>query len=190
MTSKPASKSASKATSNTTARTAAADSDVVAQASRALDAAAGLIQQVEDKVTSLCVRNGSLDMAALDRHQIEGHGFAWMASYLEILIATRDWAKDLDDAGKLGRLPTLLLQIGFGEYLAQVGHGIAMSQDEIVQPDRYGLAEGARTFLDDADVGALCAISISARPELIALLRQADRPPSSMRATQTTRPRP
>ena len=96
-----------------------------------------------------------------------------MASYVEILKATLDWARELDGAGTLGRLPTLLLQIGFGEYLAQIGHGIAMSQDEIVRPDRYGLTDPARAFLDHADVAALCAIGINARPELVALLRQA-----------------
>ena len=152
---------------------AAAASDAVAQASRALSAATILVKQVEEKVASLCQRNGSLDMAALDRHQTEAHGLAWMVSYLEILNATLAWAQDLDEKGMLGRLPTLLLQIGFGEYLAQIGHGIAMSQDEIVRPDRYGLTEASRAFLDHADVAAVCAVSVSARPELIALLRQA-----------------
>ena len=148
-------------------------SDVVAQAARAFDAATALVQQVEDKVNALCARNGSLDMAALDRHQTDAHGLAWMVSYLEILKATLAWAKDLDEAGKLGRLPTLLLQIGFGEYFAQIGHGLAMSQDEIVRLDRYGLQEAGRSFLAQADVAALCAINVQARPELITLLRQA-----------------
>src|SRR5678815_2727276 len=98
-------------------------SDVVAQAARALDAASAFVRQVEARVTALCQRNGTFDTAALDRHQTDAHGLAWMVSYLEILKATLAWAKDLDEAGKLGRLPTLLLQIGFGEYLAQIGHG-------------------------------------------------------------------
>jgi (2S)-methylsuccinyl-CoA dehydrogenase len=147
----------------------AAQGSAVAQASRALEAASGFVNQVGDKVFDLC-RN---DAAALDRHQVEAHGFAWMSSYLEILKATLGWAQELEQAGKLGRLPSLLLEIGFGEYLSQIGHGIAMSQDEIVRPERYGLADAARVFLSNADVAALCATSVTARPELIALLRQA-----------------
>jgi (2S)-methylsuccinyl-CoA dehydrogenase len=148
---------------------AAIDGNVVTQAQRALQAATAFVGKVGDKVFELC-RN---DAAALDRHQVEAHGLAWMTSYLEILKATHHWAQDLEQAGKLGRLPALLLEIGFGEYLAQIGHGIAMSQDEIVRPARYGLDEAARDFLADADVARFCAAGVTARPELIALLRQA-----------------
>ncbi len=145
------------------------DAESVQQAARALEVAAGFVEQVGAKVFDLCRNDGT----ALDRHQIEAHGLAWMSSYLEILKATLAWSQDLQQAGKLGRLPLLLLETGFGEYLAQIGHGIAMSQDEIVRPERYGLADAAREFLANPDVAALCATSVTARPELIALLRQA-----------------
>lgn len=154
---------------STSAQATQAGGDRIGQAARALDVAKAFVGQVSDRTFELC-RN---DSAALDRHQVEAHGLAWMASYVEILQATLRWGEELQEAGKLGRLPLLLLETGFGEYLAQIGHGIAMSQDEIVRPERYGLGDEARALLGHADVAALCAASATARPELIALLRQA-----------------
>jgi (2S)-methylsuccinyl-CoA dehydrogenase len=149
------------------------DREVIAQATRALGAATALVGQVEQKVAAICAPNGMLDTGLLDRHQIEGHGLAWMVSYVEILKATLAWAQSLEEAGKLGRLPTLLLQIGYGEYLSQLGNGIAMSQDEVVRLERFGLGEAAQAFRADKDVAFLCGVSISARAELVDLLRQA-----------------
>ena len=49
------------------------------------------------------------------------------------------WAARLDAAGRLGEMERLILQIGFGEYLAQLAGGIPMSQREIVRPHDLGL---------------------------------------------------
>jgi len=50
----------------------------------------------------------------------------------------RRWA---DRLGDLREVEALILQAAFGEYLAQVTGGIAMSQTEIVRPRDLGLAE-------------------------------------------------
>jgi len=146
--------------------------DVIASASRALEAAEAFLAKVEAR-TRACVGGDTIDAGLLDRHQMETHGFAWMTSYVHMLRATRDWASNLDAAGALHRLPALLLEIGFGEYLAQIAGGIAMSQDEIIRPALYGLEADAAMLLAQPDVRRLCAHGMDSRQELIALLRQA-----------------
>src|SRR4051812_2796473 len=93
-----------------------AGSDLVSVARTALEGAEKFVQSVGAQVGKLCQRHGQVNPALLDRHQVEAHGYAWMASYLEILRATLEWAEALDAASELGRLPALLLEIGFGEY--------------------------------------------------------------------------
>jgi (2S)-methylsuccinyl-CoA dehydrogenase len=147
--------------------------ETIKQAARALEAAEMFVAQVAARTDALCKRNGTVDAALLDRHQFAVHGYAWTASYVEILRATLAWASELEKAGSFGRMPALLFRIGFAEYLAQLGHGIAMSQDEIVRPDHYGLAEAANALLASPDVRQLRDDIETARIELIALLRQA-----------------
>ena len=77
-----------------------------------------------------------LDAALIDREQMAVHGFAWMATYVEALRQIRGWASRLDEAGEFGEAEVLILQVAFGEYLAQLAGGIAMSQAEIVRPLR------------------------------------------------------
>src|SRR5690349_20149195 len=79
-----------------------------------------------------------IDEGGLDRHQHAAHGLAWMATYVEALRQLRLWAGRL---GELREAEALILQAGFGEYLAQLEGGIAMSQNEIVRPRDLGLAE-------------------------------------------------
>ena len=49
------------------------------------------------------------------------------------------WAGRLADAGQFGEMEALILQIGFGEYLAQIAGGIPMSQGEIARLSDLGL---------------------------------------------------
>lgn len=71
------------------------------------------------------------------------HGYAWYATLAEAIQATCDWAAALDRDGRLQDLERLILAATTSEYLAQIIHGIAMSQDEVVRPDHYGLATAA-----------------------------------------------
>ena len=115
---------------------ASAASEVIGRARAALEAAEVFVDAAGAVVRRLCLKQGQVNAALLDRHQAEAHGYAWMAAYVEIMRGTLEWAGALDEAGELGRVPALLVEIGFGEYLAQLAGGIAMSQDEIVRPDR------------------------------------------------------
>ena len=50
----------------------------------------------------------------------------------------------MHDADSLGEIEELLVQIGIGEYLAQIAGGIPMSQGEIVRPADVGLVRSSR----------------------------------------------
>ena len=85
------------------------------------------------------VRNGAgTDPTALEREQFAAHGFAWTATYAAGLRELLGWARRLDAHGRLGDLERLIVLAGFGEYLAQLRGGLAISQGEIVRPDDLG----------------------------------------------------
>jgi len=84
---------------------------------------------------------GPVEPALLEEHQYAVHGFAWMATYAAALEQLLGWAERLEDGGLLSDLERLILSAGFGGYLNQLKHGIAMSQDEIVRPGDLGLDE-------------------------------------------------
>jgi (2S)-methylsuccinyl-CoA dehydrogenase len=73
---------------------------------------------------------GKLSSAALEDRQHQAHALAWLATYLEGLRQLQAWATRVSDASQFGEMEALILQIGFGEYLAQISGGIPMSQLE------------------------------------------------------------
>jgi len=75
--------------------------------------------------------------------QRQMHGFAWMTTTVTALQATLGWANTASGAGLFHEVDALALKIGFGEYLAQLTAGIAMSQNEIVRPLELDLGEAA-----------------------------------------------
>ncbi|MEE9300144.1 MAG: acyl-CoA dehydrogenase family protein [Alphaproteobacteria bacterium] len=98
-----------------------------------------------------------LDPERLDAEQFAAHGFAWLATYGAALEQLFGWAERLEAAGRLGALERLILQAGFGEYLAQCSSGIAMSQVEIVRPADLGLDEKALGAFKTPEVRSLIA---------------------------------
>ncbi|MFL7904833.1 acyl-CoA dehydrogenase family protein [Azospirillum argentinense] len=125
--------------------------DLLSTTAAALDAVARLAEAAERGVAALVAPGGRVDAAALDRHQVAAHGFAWVATYAEALRQMQGWAERLDRAGRLGELEACMLQAAFGEYLAQLDGGLAMSQGEIVRPADFGLADAERAaFRTDA----------------------------------------
>ncbi|AWU96841.1 acyl-CoA dehydrogenase family protein [Azospirillum ramasamyi] len=118
--------------------------DLLQATASALDAVAQLAVAAERGVAALVAPDGRVDAALLDRHQVAAHGFAWVATYAEALRQMRGWAERLDRAGRLGELESAMLQAAFGEYLAQLDGGLAMSQGEIVRPADFGLGEAER----------------------------------------------
>ena len=65
------------------------------------------------------------------------------------------YAERMHAGGGLGETEELLVEIGIGEYLAQIQGGIPMSQGEIVRPADLGLAaDGRRRAAGRAAAGA------------------------------------
>lgn len=112
--------------------------------------------------------DGRIDAAAAERDQFAFHGLAWLATYCEALRQLRHWA---GECAAPGELETAILACGYGEYLAQISGGIAMSQVEIVRPGDLGIAEEAQAaFRENADVRALVSLTAPARARIADLI--------------------
>lgn len=79
------------------------------------------------------------ETASVDSVQYDAHGVAWVSTYCEALVQLIDWASRLDAQGAFGEMEELILTIGLGEYLSQLGGGIAMSQGEMFRLSELGL---------------------------------------------------
>jgi (2S)-methylsuccinyl-CoA dehydrogenase len=129
--------------------------DLLRLCEQALAAAESYATLAKAAVARLVAPDGSLDAARLDREQRAAHGFAWLATYVTALRETLRWAQRLRHAGKLGEVESLICQAVFGEYLAQIAGGIAMSQGEIVRPADLGTDDEALALTADDAVRAL-----------------------------------
>lgn len=111
---------------------------------------------------------GKLSGPALEERQFQAHALAWLATYLESLRQLDAWAGRLSDASGFGEMEALILQIGFGEYLAQIAGGIPMSQGEVAR-----LADLGQSWTPGAAAARLIAggNTPAAREALVALMR-------------------
>ena len=96
----------------------------------------------------LLTPDGKPDRKALEREQHMAHGLAWLATYLETLRQTAEWAARIDAEGKFGEIEGLLSQILFSEYLAQIVSGIPMNQGETIRPHELGALKEADVLFD------------------------------------------
>ncbi|MCP5371029.1 MAG: acyl-CoA/acyl-ACP dehydrogenase [Hyphomicrobiales bacterium] len=113
--------------------------DLIPTCAEALEKADGLMAATRTAVAARVMREGRISASALEADQFATHGFAWMATYVEGLREMLGWARRLEEAGKFHELEQLLLQAAYGEYLAQLYGGIAISQVEIVRPRDMGV---------------------------------------------------
>jgi (2S)-methylsuccinyl-CoA dehydrogenase len=113
--------------------------DLIALCREAAAAAEALAEAARASVGARVSEGGKISGAALEAEQFAAHGYAWMRTYVEGLKAMLGWAERLDGEDRFGELEQLMLQAAFGEYLAQLGGGIAISQVEIVRPADMGL---------------------------------------------------
>lgn len=118
--------------------------DLLALTSEALKAADLFAQAATASVASVVKRDGRVKAELLEQEQLAAHGLAWLITYVESLRQLHNWANRLNDEGQLGELESLILQAGFGEYVAQMTGGIPMSQGEIIRPQTL--------YIDDAAI--------------------------------------
>ena len=125
------------------------------------------------EVRARITRDGRISGAALEEHQVPAHALAWLATYVESLRQMRAWAGRLEAEGRFGEMEQLILQIGFGEYLAQIRGGIPMSQGEIARLADMGVTAADAAALAEGAAARLAAEgnSQAARSRLVALMR-------------------
>ena len=121
-------------------------------------------EALRDRVTV----GGKISGAALEEHQFAAHALSWLATYTEALRQMHAWAGRLAESGAFGEMESLLLQIGYGEYLSQILGGIPMSQNEIAR-----LADLGQSWVPGAAATRLMAEgnTHAARARLVALMR-------------------
>ncbi len=113
--------------------------DLLAQTAASLGPVDKVLMQAKAQLRDLVTVGGKVMPALIDQHQTAAHGLAWLATYVQSLHQMQDWAARLTADAKFGEVEQLLLQIGFGEYLAQIVGGIPMSQGEILRLSDLGL---------------------------------------------------
>ncbi len=108
---------------------------------------------------------------SVDAAQAAAHGLAWLATYVEALRQMLGWARRLSEAGRLSEIETLLLDVAFGEYLAQIAGGIPMSQGETVRVSALGVSrEELRRFEDAVDPLVVRGSAPAVKARLAALI--------------------
>ena len=93
---------------------------LTALAREAAPAAETLLAEAKAAVARrVSVENHTVDRL-FDREQRATHGLAWLATYVEAVRQLAAYAERMHDAGTLGEIEELIVQIGLGEYLAQI----------------------------------------------------------------------
>src|ERR1700719_2589189 len=109
----------------------------------AVRAAEGVLQDATRAVRARLAKDNQTPDRALDREQRATHALAWLATYVEAVRQLGAYAERMQEAGRLGELEQLIVELGIGEYLAQIQGGIPMSQGEIARPADMGLSAAA-----------------------------------------------
>lgn len=150
----------------------------MAAARASLVAAREYSEKVRGATARVVAPAGSVDPALLTCEQHRVHGFAWIAASIAALEAMLDWAVRAQGAGRFGEAEELVVRIGFGEYLAQLAHGLPMSAHEVVRPSAFGLEAEARSLAAEPATARLLAEGNTSetRAALAALLSGGARP--------------
>ncbi|PLX38498.1 MAG: acyl-CoA dehydrogenase [Hyphomicrobiales bacterium] len=110
-----------------------------ARAESAVAALTVLLDKARSAIAARVRVDGRISSRKVEEEQRATHGLAWFATYVESLKEMRGYVDRLADHGVYGEIEALIVEIAFGEYLAQCIGGIPMSQGEIVRPSDIGL---------------------------------------------------
>ncbi len=145
-------------------------SDLLALTAASLEPAQTLLDQATGNLRDLVCKDGRPDGELLETHQSATHALSWLATYVESLRQMHGWATRLNSSSKFGEMEQLILQIAFGEYLAQIKGGIMMSQGEIARLHHMGVdgraldTPAVQTLIENANTPA-------ARARLVELMQ-------------------
>ncbi len=107
----------------------------------------------------------------LDTVQHTAHGFAWLATTVEAMRQLVAWSARLAEAGQIGEIEQLILDVGIAEYAAQIVGGIPMSQGETIRLSALGVSVADARRFEDATAAAIAAgSSDQAKARLAALI--------------------
>ena len=150
--------------------------DLLTTARAAFGEVEKLYAEVRGLVRARVSSGGKISSDLVEQAQHEGHGLAWLATYVESLREMIAYAERLSGEGRFGEIEDLLTRIGLGEYLAQIFGGIPMNQGEIIRPEDFGLAPEKVASLRAGAVARMIAIGNTAdnRSRLVALIAQLD----------------
>ena len=129
--------------------------DLVDTMAEAVSAAEIFFDAAKTAAADKLVSDGKPNRAAFTEHQHLAHGMAWLATYLETLRETANWAARLDEDGAFGEIEALLSQIMFSRYLADMVGGIPMNQGEIIRPHELGVLDAANSLFAAPSVRTL-----------------------------------
>lgn len=129
--------------------------DLLDRAAAAVAAMRLYLDRVKDEVAGRVTVDGRPQAARVDQQQRAVHGFAWAATVVEALAQAESWGRRLQAAGTLGEAERLVIEIGFGEYLAQLLGGIPMGPNEMLRPADLGVSNDA--LAQDAAVAGFIA---------------------------------
>ena len=120
-----------------------AELDLIPLAREAVRAAEGVLHDATRAVRARVASDQHAADRLLDREQRATHALAWLATYVEAVRQLCAYAERMQAEGRLGELEQLIVEIGLGEYLAQIQGGIPMSQGEIARPADMGVSAAA-----------------------------------------------
>ncbi|RHZ97695.1 acyl-CoA dehydrogenase [Cereibacter sphaeroides] len=143
--------------------------DLLTLASDALPEVEALFETARGALKERVTTGGKVSSKALEEEQFAAHALSWLATYVGSLRQMRAWAGRLETEGRFGEMEALILQIAFGEYLAQIRGGIPMSQTETARVQDIGVelghpGEAVRRLIQVGNTPA-------ARARLVALMR-------------------
>ena len=143
--------------------------DILGLTAASLPQVEALFEQARTNLRAHVTVNGKIAAPLMEEHQFAAHSLAWLATYTESLRQMQAWATRLTTDGQFTEMDALILQIGFGEYLAQIHGGIPMSQGEIARLSDLWLTAPA----PDAAASTLIAQgnTAAARTRLVALMQ-------------------
>lgn len=121
--------------------------DAVALGRTATARLEALLAEATSLVKAQVTEGGRISPALMEREQRSTHGLAWLATYVFSVRELVHYADRLTEMGKFGATEKLIVQIGLGEYVAQILGGIPMSQGEIVRLGDLYVSEDAEAAL-------------------------------------------
>jgi len=129
-----------------------------------------VLEAAKTSVRAMVTDGDRVSGSLLEANQSAAHALSWLATYVESLRQMQAWASRLTDAGQMGEMESLILQIAFGEYLAQMRGGMMMSQNEMARLSDMGL-DGSALATPEIDALVAGGNTPAARARLVELMQ-------------------